>query len=440
MNHNRHSRNFTAAVVLCVAALSLAGAGQQAPDPIAALRRTGERLLADLDRMPNYTCVQTITRSYHDARAGIHRPSCSALIEAHNARKNTPPVFAWDRVRLEVALVEGNNVFSWVGAPRFANDNLETLAGNGPLGSGDFGVFIREILLRAKLDFRQEQVINGKRLLEYSYDMPLEKSTYKVKTSDGWTQTAYSGTLLLDPEAADLVKLMVRTPKLPASSSACQATSEITYGRTSIHGRLVLIPRETRLNIINLSGSESWSQTSFGNCREYASTVRLLPDGPKSTAGPHAAIPAAAGPPASLPAGLHFDARIITPIDSDTAAAGDPIEAVLRSPMHGKNKAVIAPAGVRLHGHLTGVRWRSEPASNHQITVRFESIEIDGRNVPFSAILEPPHPAVLTGTGGSMARMMPLEPDDPSLGGTFSFRQEHLRLKNLDAQWVTVAR
>jgi len=80
-------------------------------------------------------------------------------------------------------LVNGSNVFSWVGAPGFADDNIETLAGNGPLGSGDFGFFFREILLRTTLDFRREQVVDGRRLLEYSYDMPLEKSTYRVKDS-----------------------------------------------------------------------------------------------------------------------------------------------------------------------------------------------------------------------------------------------------------------
>jgi len=135
---------------------------------------------------------------------------------------------------------------------------------------------------------------------------------------------------------------------------------------------------------------------------------------------------------------LHFSARIITPIDSDQAAAGDPIEAVLRSTLRDRNKAVIARAGARLHGHLSGVRWQADPVPNHQITVRLESIELDGGSVPFNAIQEPPHPAVLTGTGGSMSRLMLLKPNPPLSGGTFIFREEHLRLKNLDAQWVTV--
>ncbi len=422
------------AIVILAIVLCLPGFGQHVPDPTAALQHTKEHLLADLDRMPRYTCVQTITRTYYDARSQLHGSSCPALTATSGKRR--PSAFAWDRLRLEVAWVNGANVFSWVGAPRFANNNLEKLAGGGPLGSGDFGVVLREILLRTTLDFRREQVVNGKRLLEYSYNMPLEKSTYQVRASDGWTPVAYQGTLLIDPETADLAGLTVQIPKWPSKSSACQATNELTYGRTSIHDRLVLIPREAHLDILNTAGAESQSQTIFASCREYVATSRLILDDSQSTSAAQAEAPPPTGPPALLPSGLHFDARIDTPIDSDTAAAGDPIEAVLRSTIHGKNKAVIAPAGARIQGRLTKVRWQSTPISGLEIAVRFESIEIGGRNVPFAAILDAPHPKVLTGTAISNPSMM-LKQDDLVFGGAFHFPKEHLKLKKLDAQWVT---
>ncbi len=425
---------YSKALVTLAIALGSPAFGQQVPDPNGALQQTKERLLADLDRMPRYTCVQTITRTYYDAREGFRGSSCSALIA--KTRKHKPAAFAWDRLRLEVAWANGTNVFSWVGAPRFANNNLEKLAGEGPLGSGDFGVFLREILLRTTLDFKREQVINGKRLFEYSYDMPVEKSTYQVRASDGWTRVAYHGNLLIDPEAADLAELTVEIPKMPSRSAACEATNELTYGRTSIHDRLVLIPRETRLDILNTAGTESQSQATFANCREYTATSRLILDDSQSTSATQVETPPAE--PTPLPAGLHFDARITTLIDSDTAAAGDPVDAVLRSPMHGKNKTVIAPAGARIHGRLTKIRWQSTPISGLEIAVQFDSIEIDGRNIPFSATLNAPHPKVLTGTFVSSSSIT-LKQDDFVFGGTFHFSREHLKLTHLDAQWITSA-
>lgn len=424
-------------ILVTTAALVLAGSAQQTLDPAAVFRHTGERLLDDLDRMPHYTCVQTTIRTYYDAKPEAHRRSCSALIAAHETRKHKPPVLGWDRLRLDVALVEGQSVYSWVGAPRFTDDTVDKLAGDGPLGSGDFGVFLHEILLRATLAFQEEQVADGRQLLAYSYDIPLEKSKYLVKTSDGWAQTAYSGTLLLDPTAADIVKLTVRTAELPANSSACQAISEVTYGRTPIHEHMILVPRETRLYTFDHFDHESLSQTSFANCRQYASTSRLLFDGVNGTAPQAATMPAPAELVAALPAGLHFEARITTPIDSDTAAAGDPIEAVLRSPIRDKSKAIIAPVGARLHGRLRHVKWWSEPSDYYQITVQFESVEIGGKNVPFNAVLYPPRPPTLMGNTAS--RMMLLRPDDPSTGGTFFFRNDHLLLKQLDSDWITIS-
>jgi hypothetical protein len=411
------------------------GSAQTAPDPARVLQTTGERLLADLKRMPRYTCVQTITRTYYEGKHHFERQSCSSLIAAHDARKKKLPVQGWDRLRLEVALVDGKSVYSWVGAPRFTDDTLDKLAGSGPLGSGDFGVFISGILYRATLVSQGERLADGSRFFEYSYEMPIGKSSYNVKLPDGWAITGYSGTLLLDPETDDLVRLLVRTDELPSVSSACQAISEVTYKRTPIHHRLVLVPYETRLYTITATGNESMSETTYANCREYSSTVKMIFGGETTSVALAAAVTAAPEPPAPVPAGLYFKVHITTPLDSDTAAAGDPIEAVLTSPMRDKKKSMIAPAGALLHGRLRSVKSWTDPFDSLQIGVQFESIEIGGKKVPLSAILYSPPRAMFIGVN----RLRFLKPDDSFIGGTFFFNDTHLRPKQLDSEWITVA-
>ena len=417
--------------------LKLAGSAQ-APDPAQVLQATSERLLADLKRMPRYTCVQTITRTYYESKHRFERASCSTLISEHDTRKKKLTVEGWDRLRLEVALVEGNSVYSWVGAPRFTDDTLDKLAGSGPLGSGDFGVFLNGILHHAKLDFQGERVIDGAHLFEYSYKMPIDKSGYRVKVPRGWTVTGYDGTLLLDPQANDLVQLVVRTDELPPASSACRATSEVSYKRAPIHERMVLVPRETKLYTINTTGNESESETSYANCREYTSTVKMIFGGETISASPapSTAITPAAETPAPLPPGLRFSAHITTPVDIDTAAAGDPIEAILTTPIHDKKKTV-APAGARLHGRLRTVKVSTRAFDTYQIGVQFESIEIEGRNVPLSAIFYAPSRAVFV--GGNPYRMRFLEPSDSFVGGTFFFNEIPMHPKQFDSEWVTVA-
>ena len=418
-------------------AVTLPALAQIKPDPADVLQHTSERLLDDLKRMPRYTCVQTITRTYYEGKRRFNRPSCSSLISEHNARKKNLPVEGWDRLRLEVALVEGNSVYSWVGAPRFTDDTLDKLAGSGPLGSGDFGVFLNGILHRATLDFRGERVIDNSRLFEYSYEMPLGKSSYRVKVPDGWAVTGYSGTLLLDPQTNDLVQMLVGTDELPSASSACQATSEVTYRRTSIHQRMVLVPHETKLSTITATGDETISQTSYANCREYSSTVKMIFGEETLSAGPTAVSKPAMDPPAALPTGLRFNAHITTPLETETAAAGDPIEAVLTNPMRDKKKQIIAPAGALLNGRLRMVRFWSDPFNSLQIAVQFESIEIGGRKVPLNAMLYAPlYPMFM---GASRYRMRFLTAGDSFIGGMFFLNEGHLHAKQLDSEWITVA-
>jgi len=321
-----------------------------------------------------------------------------------------------------------------VGAPQFEKGSLERVSGHGPLGSGDFGIFLIEIFGRAIVNFQGEEAVEGRRLLKYSYDMPIGRSGYKVRTDDGWVLTAYSGTFLLDPRSADIARLTVRTAELPqAPGPACLATSEVDYGRTQIHDRMILIPRETRLRTVRVDGSETFSVTTYASCREYASKSRVLTEAPQSGAEGKAETRPL---PSSLPEGLHFEARMVTSIDSDTAWAGDPVEAVLRSTLRDNKHNVIAPAGARLHGRLVYVGHKEEPFGHFEIGLQLESIEINGQAVPLRAARYY-GPSVMTSR--TVSRLPPFVRDDSSAGiGTFVFRDDRLRLKHFDSDWVTI--
>ncbi len=436
-------QHFWAAVMVVVFS-ALASSGQQAlnqaqtSDPATTLQSTRERVLADLARLPRYTCVQTITRRHYLPQFRVRQPSCADLIVAHQERTHELPLLNWDRLRLEVAIADAKNVYSWVGAPKFEESFLEKLAEHRPLWSGDFGTFLNSIFRRATVSFQKEEVVNGRRLLKYFYDMPADRSGYQIKTSEGSSFTAYNGIFLLDPSAADIVNVTVRTAELPDGNPACQAIAEVEYARTSIHDRMVLIPSETRLRMINRDGSETLNRTAYANCREYASTSRLLFDAPQSNTGTAVTPPSQLPPPNPLPAGLHFDCRIVTPIDSDTAAAGDTIEAVLRSPIRDKKNGVLAPAGTRLHGRLLEIEYRGGLIPIFQIVVQFETIELNGRNVPFSAAPEST-PLERGFWMRSYPGSIPISPDHPTEIGTFIFRQEHLRLQQFDWRWTTLS-
>src|SRR5262249_17193141 len=154
------------------------------PDSETILRASRERLLADVERMPRYTCVQTIDRRYYLVRED--QPSCSKVMAEYGSHHGKPRLLGWDRLRLEVADVNNETVYSWVGAPRFESGQLEQLAGRGPLNTGDFSSFIFLVFNQATITFKSEESTSGQRLLSYSYEVSQSRSSYRIKTNQGW--------------------------------------------------------------------------------------------------------------------------------------------------------------------------------------------------------------------------------------------------------------
>lgn len=412
------------------------GFGQESsPDPMTTLARARERLLDDVARLPRYTCVQTIKRQYFASPFNSEiANSCTDIITAHDKRRHELALDSWDRLRLEVAAAGRTAIYSWVGATRLGEATLKEIAGKGAFGSGDFGPFITAIFTVATLKFEKETVVNGRRLLEYSYDVPANVSKYQIMetNSKDWFRTAYTGTFLLDPADSDLVRLTVRTAELPPETGKCQAISEVDYGRVLIHGGLALIPQQTRLRVIGRTGEETFNVATYANCHEFGSkTVIRFDSADVSTSG-------AANKPAlptenPFPPGLHFDLRIVTPIDSDVAAAGDRLDAVLRSPIRDKKGNVLATAGTHLHGRLVKMEQHSPPATVLEFAVVMESIDMNGTAAPISMVLDP-HNGSLAYHVNKIKYGQLIASD-----GHFSYYGMHLKVDHLDAKGVTTA-
>src|SRR5262249_33072147 len=221
------------------------------------------------------------------------------------------------------------------------------------------------------------------------------------------------------------------------STTACQAISEVEYGRTKIHDRMILIPREVRLRTIHRNSNETLNSTIYTDCREYASKSRMLLQAPKEAAASPGSNTQFT-PSNSLPAGLRFHGRIVTPIDSESAAAGDPIEGILRSSLRDKQTHVLVPAGSRFRGRLMLLERQFEPIDYVKIGVRLESVAVGGTEIPLIAVKYPIR--ARTRVDGNLFGLI-VPPDDPSEGvATFLFLSEHLHLKQLDSEWITVDR
>jgi hypothetical protein len=153
-------------------------------------------------------------------------------------------------------------------------------------------------------------------------------------------------------------------------------------------------------------------------------------------------------PPRTFPPGVHFRARIVTSIDSNTAAPGDPIEAVLLSPIPGKDGREWAPAGAHLRGHLLGLHQghlldlkqeilKNENMDILEVLMQFEVIELNGSDVPFQAAPDLSELYGISTGAGAYVPGVSVIPDPVLRMNVFIFRKEHLHLNNFDWGWTT---
>jgi hypothetical protein len=366
--------------------------GQVAHDPAAVLEEARTRLQAMARNLEKYVCVETINRSYYQRVAPRSAP---ATPEPPAACAPPPPndpyqLTTTDRVRLEVTVSEGAELHSWPGATRFDERNVDDLIRNGPVSTGSFGAYMNSVFGQPGVayQYQSEQPANGKNLFAYSYRVPLQASHFEVKTDTGWHPTAYEGEFRLDPRTYELQSLTVRTVDPPAGAAFCRASSTLDYQRVHIGDSDLLLPRQAELQIELKDGAQTRNVTTFANCREYQAESEIVFDDP---ANPASKTPQAFGRGrVTLPIGLPVTLALESPIDTATAAAGDPVDARVVKAVHrpGSNEELV-PAGAVVRGRIRRVEHHLLPSPFFRIVLAFNRLESKGAISPFVVRSEP---------------------------------------------------
>jgi len=408
-------------------------AAQVQSNPVDLYQRTRDRVIEQIDRLPRYTCVQTITRrTYHNP--SVKNPKdCGRVLPSDQSQRLA--LVEWDRLRVDVAIADKQEVYSWVGASRFEESDLSKLVGGGQTTMGDFGSLVLSIFHdHPTMHFDGERKIDGRRLFEFSYETAEDLSHYQVRISFITVITGYSGSVFLDADTGDLVRVTALSDVLPQQTGYCRVSKQLDYTRLRIGGADALIPSEASSTAIDRDEVEMSSSSAYSSCREYVGESVLRFDDPTTVAAsPGAAVSTASSAPRAIPPGLPFECRVISTIDSDTAAAGDPIEGVLRTPIADASGKVLAPAGIRVHGRLMG--FTQHPSSGNrresfEVEVQLRSLELGGERVPFAANV-----SNVTSPSRGSAIHLNLHPH----AGTFFYYDKKLHVANIDAKWITAA-
>ncbi len=249
---------FVAAMIAMVTDIMTATcAGGEAFLPSSSLERrgrrssTGSKPWADenLRRLPNYTCTETIQRSLRlDWRAKL-RP--------------------YDNVRLNVAYVEGKELFGRPGDPRDQPD-LGQLVGK-PIGNGQFALYVKLIFSGQNGTFGPslKTRLEGRQAFRFEYTIPISHSGLRIHSGVGQAVVGFSGSFWVARDSLDLMRLTVSADHIPDRVNISSDATAIDYGQISIGGTAFPLPLRSIWQTQDAFGQEARNVTTFENCHEF---------------------------------------------------------------------------------------------------------------------------------------------------------------------------
>ena len=292
-------------------------------------------------------------------------------------------------MRVDVLSTAGGELYSWAGEDQFHNQDLFQLVHTRRLSTGGFSGLLRSIFGNDNAFSSDGEVTErGRKLRQYSFRVPREKSEYWFGTGAERRIVDCEGSFLLDPETANLVRLEVKPSEPPQVTGVCQATTTLNYGRTRVNDSDFLLPTSSLFEFVTTRGEEDRNSSAYSNCHEFLAESTLRFEPPKPGQQPSTKAPDQ-GTLAS-PEGLPFRVVFTQDIAFRTAAAGDTFAAKLATSIRDASGRVLVPAGTPVFARILDAdlwrgRGRDGIVLGAHLIFRLESMTMAGTKRPFVA-------------------------------------------------------
>jgi hypothetical protein len=369
---------------------------QEVKTPDVRLERARARLQEIASRLQRYVCLETVNRSYYLPMLGNQQsPEASEKLGSGGAELltgvdwGTRELEFTDRLRLEVSLSQDRELHSWPGATRFDVRDVDQLIRDGPVSTGSFGALLATTFGSSAVDFQYHGQVRvaDREALDYRYRVPVQASKFGLRVAGTWIRLPYEGSIWVDPQTFDLYHLEVRPTDLPARSEINRLAMAVDYESERTAEGSVLLPHRSRLEILHQDGRATRNDITFSGCREYQAKSELVFDNeapPTETRAPRPNLS-----PERLPLGLSVTVALESAIQTETAAAGDPISARVVHPVRQLHSTeIVIPAGAMVRGRVRRVEHHVNPKSYFLIGMSFNRLEVDGNVAPFGAHYE----------------------------------------------------
>ncbi len=362
-------------VVLLVASTTASTADTK---PEELFNKVRARVLDDVSHVPRYTCVQTVNRAQYRPQYS-EKSSCRSIIAARRQLASPGYLIVRDRLRLDVAVVDGAETFSWAGARQFETSHVDELVKSGATGSGEFVSYLISVF---GSDADSISYL-GQSL--FAFNVPIEKSHYTYRTKGPDRTIGYHGSFLVDPATTELKRLTVVADQFPPGDEVCRVEDNMDYHRVKIGNGDFLLPEAATMDVLFSEGTESVNEIGYSDCHEYAgqATIRFDDDAAAPGAPKSAALQPAA-PVRPLPKGLRFRIGLTSPIHSETAAAGDAVTGVILHEVKDRKLGIVARENDVVRGRILQLEQHMYPFPRWLLAIRFDALEHDGMEQPLT--------------------------------------------------------
>ena len=355
--------------------LACVGAPQDLAPDVLLLARIKSHMREELSHIPNYTCLETISRFRKDP--GTH-PQAHAKLTA------------LDTVRLEIVY---SNHQEWYGSPgdrSLSVDNPAAFIGGGMIGNGAFALTLNNILAGAIFTYRGEENLAGRTAVRYDFRLPRLLKGLQISIPGGDGMVGEKGSLWANPQSLDLIRVESRADEIPPDLPLEEASTNVNYARMRIGDDNVLLAQQADSHMLDAVGVESYNRLEFTHCHAYStqSDIRFDPEPQEAPqALPSGSRPIRSSPDAAsqaVPALLVITVQLATSI-SDKDTVGTLIEGKVSDDVLRKGKIVI-PDGSVVRGRIRRLE-RYQGSGAFIVGLEFTEMEVRGGLLPFYADL-----------------------------------------------------
>lgn len=329
-----------------------------------------------------------------------------------------------DRLRLDVAVSEGNEIFSWHGGSKFSSAGVNEIVKSGPISSGSFVGYLRNILFTQGVAIKLNKAETTDKIYRFQYYVPLKSSAYQIRGRKGAYPVPYHGSFAVRTDTFELQSLSVNAGEIPRAAEVCSADTDIDYQNVEIAAKFLLIPKSFQLHVVDTNAVETFSQSEYTQCREFRgeSTLRFdFDDSPQTQSNPGVHDQ-------WLPAGTELHVWLSTTIDDQKSFTGDPVQGVLLNSFQAKRLNLTVPKGAAISGVVSRLEFRYQPNHHYVVAIHWDRLSWEHNSLLLNANPRRLYPQGRrfgpAYSGASSEHMI----DEPGEEATFIWPSNHFRM------------